>query len=482
MIIASCRQVRHAEQQAFAAGKTTPAALTAAVVRELERALRPALPCPPAGPVVVYAGKGGNARDAVGLAAAMADAMVLRCAPGADAASLLPEGCECRVTMATEPPEPEPGMLILDGLLGSGARGELRPEYAALVDEMNTLRARCNEATLVAIDIPTGLDGDTGQTTGSVVQADITCPIGCVKPGMLADGAEDAVGRLLPVRLPGIALAPETPDAVLTGDDPLVELPRRAYSCFKNRAGRVAIVAGSIGMLGAARLCAEAALKAGAGLVVLYCHREAYPLLAAATAPEVMVRPVNSYAEIDEPLAQALIIGPGLGAVAEAEAAALKALAHSFPGTVVLDADGLNLAAAQQWHFTRRMILTPHPGEMRRLASHPTASRRETVRRFLDLHPATLLLKGARSIIADGSTCRYNSTGGPFMANGGQGDALAGVIGALAAQGCPPLQAAAAGAYHCGLAAERARRKMWREGRGLTGVVRASDVIACFCR
>lgn len=461
MMIAPCATVRAAEQRAFAAGITTPEALTAAVVGCMERVLRPRLA--PVTTAVVYAGKGGNARDAVGLGARLAPRVVLRCVPAADAAALrtLAERFGAAVVEpAQEAPEPEDGLLIIDGLLGSGAAGALRPEYAALTAEMNALREYGDGVQLVAADIPTGLNADTGEADAATVRADITCPIGCVKPGLLADGAEDFTGALLPAALPGIELTPSTDDGVLSAEEAIVHLPRRAYSCFKNRAGRVAVVAGSVGMLGAAQLCAEAALRAGAGLVVLYCHTDIYPLLAVRTAPEIMVRPVASYADIDEPQAQALIIGPGLGCPNAAEAEALHRLAHSFAGTVVLDADGLNLAAAQGWAFSSNMILTPHPGEMRRLDPRPPVSRRETVRRFLERHDVTLLLKGARTLIADRRAAWYNSTGGPFMANGGQGDVLAGVIGAFAAQACPPLQAAAMGAYRCGMAAQEAHRRV----------------------
>lgn len=474
MMIAPCQTVREAEKKAFAEGCTTSAALMDAVVERMSAALHRFFPMAPQR-VVVYAGTGNNAGDAIGLAARYGCPVTLRCAGGLSPDSerqwqRVADGC-----CAESAPETAPHTLILDGLLGSGAHGALRPAYAALVEEMNALRERCEHSLLVAIDVPTGLDADTGAVCGSVVRADVSCPIGCVKPGMLADGAEDAVGRLLPVELPGIALTPSVADRVLSAEEACVQLPRRAYSCFKNRAGRVAIVAGSVGMLGAAQLCAESAVAAGAGLVVLYCHADTYPLLAARVTAEVMVKPVASYAEIDEPQAQTLVIGPGLGKLTAEDAAALQTLAHAFRGTVVLDADGLNLAAEEKWVFSPNMILTPHPGEMRRLDPRPAVSRRETVQRFLAEHDVTLLLKGARTLIADRSTCFYNSTGGPHMANGGQGDVLSGVVGALAAQGLSPLRAAAAGAYRCGLAAERA----W-VAKDYAGVTPATDVLRAF--
>lgn len=136
-----------------------------------------------------------------------------------------------------------------------------------------------------------------------------------------------------------------------------VFLPRRVYSYFKNRAGRVAVVAGSVGMAGAAQMCAEVALADGAGLVVLYCLPPVYPLLAARVAPEIMVRPVASYADIHEPHAQALVIGPGLGEIQPVAAESLRRLAEEFDGTVVLDANGLNTAAAYGWKLQKNWVL-----------------------------------------------------------------------------------------------------------------------------
>lgn len=462
MQMAAAQEIREAEQALFRSGAVTSAALMQRVVGRLVQAWR-ALPLAaglqhPAR-AIVYAGKGNNAGDAIGMAAQLGCPVLIRCADAQhtlspDSAALLTENCR----FLDEAPEPAPDTLILDGLLGSGAAGELRPAYAALVQEMNALREASPRTLLLAVDIPTGLDSRDGSHGAAVVQADVTAAIGCVKPGLLADGAEDAVGRLLTIPLPEVSLTPCDAARVADAAEPCPTLPRRAYSCFKNRAGRVAIVAGSEGMTGAARLCAEAAVAAGAGLTVLYCHRAIYPILAAAVTPEVMVRPVDSYAEIAEPDAAALVVGPGLGTPAAEECAALLRLIENFPRTVVLDADGLNMAAREGWKtFDDRFILTPHPGEMRRLfPAAATLSRRETLRQFTRQHACTLLYKGARTLIGQGETVWYNSSGGPYMANGGQGDVLAGVIGALAAQGLPNLAAAVTAARACGCAAEHA--------------------------
>lgn len=494
MNIASAAAIRAAEQQLFAQGRISSLQLMDAVIRRLAGLFSPGqselADFRPAR-VIVYAGKGNNAGDAIGLAAALNLPVTLRCLSGPDALSADSRAQLARIPasmLSREKPQPEPKLLILDGLLGSGARGPLRDDIRRLADELNTLRDASPCSITLAIDLPTGLDAASGQADPSAIRADISCPIGCVKPGMLTDSASAHVGRLLPVALPEVHLEArleagevstetETPiDAVLADSSLMSDwLPRRSYDCFKNRAGRVAIVAGSIGMLGAAQLAAEAALQAGAGLICLYCRPDAYAILAARVAPEIMVRPVASYAEIDEAQAQALLIGPGLGnKLPPEEKNALHRLASNFRGSVVLDADGLNIAASDAWQPQSRWILTPHPGEMRRLFPDAPADRLTCVRHYRAQHPATLLLKGSRSIIAGDEGIAYNSSGGPCMANGGQGDTLSGVIVALAAQGLSPWRAATMGAWACGQAALLAQMR-----RGCARAIPAGEVITC---
>lgn len=477
MKIHACAVIRDAEQALFASGKSSSVELMSTVVERLWQAMlqEAELCCLEPQRVVVYAGRGNNAGDALGLAARFGCPVTLRsvCAPDDFSASSAEQykllaGHE----VSTEAPKPQKGLLIIDGLLGSGASGELRTPYAELVRELNALRDASPQSCTLAIDVPTGLNADTGAVPGEAVRADVTAVIGCVKPGMVADGAEDYVGRLLCIPLPEVDLPAET-EAQMATSEVLRWLPRRAYSCFKNRAGRVNIVAGSVGYAGAAQLCAEAALAAGAGLVALYCREDVYPVLAARVAAEVMVNPIKSYAEVPVAGAQALVVGPGLGRLQGSEVRALHNLLLRCEVPPVLDADGLNMAAAYGWRLPEQAILTPHPGEMRRLFPESAGmSRSECARRFVQKNPCTLLLKGARSLITDGRELWYNSTGGPYMANGGQGDVLAGCIGALAAQGLSPIQAAVAGAYACGEAAARAYCHA-----GYPRAVRASQVV-----
>lgn len=485
MFVLSCQQMRDAEQGTLAAGVISSDGLMDAAicsaVAELQRdaeyaEVRCTLPR-----VVVYAGKGKNAGDALGIARSLGYShIILRCASPPE--QMAPETrrqlelCKAAadVQNATIPLSPTPeGTLIIDGLLGSGARGSLRPEYAHLTREMNALRCANPRSSLLAVDIPTGLDADTGAAGADTVRADATLAIGCVKEGMLADGAENYVGRLIGVPLPCVPLPHST--AQVADDGLLSLLPRRNFNCYKNQAGRVRIIAGSVGFLGAAQMCAESALRSGAGLVELFCLPEYYDLLAMRVAPEIMVRRVSSFADVSSEGAQALLIGPGLGTPSAQNQAALHTLLARAECPVVMDADALRLLAANRLPWPSQPILAPHPGEMRALFPQAAnLSRAETAAQFLLNHPCTLLLKGARSLITDGSSVLYNSTGGPFMANGGQGDVLAGVVAGFAAQGLSPFHAAALGAFICGRAADIARAKL-----GHPLCVCASDLLPC---
>lgn len=478
MNIHPCTTIREAEQELFRSGVISSTELMSKVVDRLWQAVQQEPEFRGWSPrrVVVYAGRGNNAGDALGLAARFRCPITLRavCPPR----DFTPESAQQFAQLAchelsTAAPEAEDELLIIDGLLGSGATGALRPAYAELVAELNALRATGRRCRTLSIDVPTGLQADTGEVPGEAVRADVTAVIGCVKPGMLADRAEDYVGRLLCLPLPEVML-PESPGMQVATEEVLQWLPHRAYSCYKNRAGRVNIVAGSTGYAGAAQLCAEAALAAGAGLVALYCKEDIYPVLATRVAPEIMVNPISSYAEVPVDGARALVVGPGLGRQKGNEARSLHDLLLRCTLPMVVDADALNMTADFGWELPANAILTPHPGEMRRLFPAGTSySRVECARRYTDIQPCTLVLKGARTVVTNGRETWFNSTGGPYMANGGQGDVLAGSIGALAAQGLSPMQAAVLGAWSCGQAAAVAAGQAAH-----ARTIRASQVIA----
>jgi NAD(P)H-hydrate epimerase len=353
--------------------------------------------------------------------------------------------------------------VIIDGLLGIGAKGPLGDDIRALTREINTRRIEDN-ARVFAVDLPTGLNADTGEADADCVIADVTVTAGYAKSGLVADGATKYVGRLAVAAVKEFEAHAPTffSGETATPDSLHGVLPRRKFDSYKTEYGRVGIVAGSPGFTGAAVLCANGALRGGAGLVTLYASEDIQPILAVAAPPEVMVRPVKSYSEVLEVKHDALALGPGL---ATHHTGAILNLIEHAEAPMVLDADGLNIVAAHEPGMLERCagprLLTPHPGEMARLfpqAKH--LSRYETATRFTGIFPAarcpiTLLLKGSRTIIHErGKPASYNTTGNPGMGTGGMGDVLTGVCAALIGQGLAPYDAARVGAWVCGRAAD----------------------------
>ena len=346
-------------------------------------------------------------------------------------------------------------LLLLDGLLGIGASGTPREPAAAAIRHINHLRTN-SAAWVLSADIPSGLDSDSGHPSDPCVVADATIAMGFIKAALVADCATGFVGRLAVARLPDLIPSPTTGDAasVSCPDDLRPAIPPRNFDAHKGIFGRVAVVAGSAGFTGAARLCSAAAVLGGAGLVTLFVPLEIYPILAASAIPEVMVRPVKSLTEVLNSRWDAIAIGPGLGRSRDSDVIKIFSEAEC---PCVVDADALNaisdLSILSDAPAPR--LLTPHPGEMERLSRCDSRSRRAWAQEFVASHPVTLLLKGSRPIIVEnGRPIVFNSTGHPGMATGGMGDVLTGVCAALIAQGKPPRAAAIIGAWVCGHAAE----------------------------
>ena len=232
----------------------------------------------------------------------------------------------------------------MDGLLGIGSDGRLRDPIVFACREINELRL-AREAQTLAIDLPSGLNADTGEVDPDGVVADITATIGSAKTGLVADGALDHIGRLSVVPVPGLDSRggfEEGSDEVLVPRRVRGLLPkRRRFSMHKGEAGRVGIIAGSPGYAGAARLCSAAAVVGGAGLVTLFVPSAIHDVCAASAIPEVMVRAYRTFEEID--LApDVFAIGPGLGGD---PAAAIPRWLRTVPKPVVIDADALNALA-----------------------------------------------------------------------------------------------------------------------------------------
>lgn len=456
-MLLTAAEMRASEEAAFARGVSAESLMDRAG-SALARAVRQFFPSP--GHVVAVCGKGNNAGDAL-----VALAELARCGWSFEVETVFPETefSELAAKKLRELPpsparKPDPTVtVLLDGLLGIGASGSPREPVAGAIERLNKRRST-EHAFVFAVDIPSGLDADTGEPGTPCVFADFTVTMGHAKIGLLADSATDHVGRLVVAELPELeAPAGACDDTLITPTTLREVLPPPSFDSHKGMWGRVGILAGSRGFLGAAQMCSTAALRAGGGLVTLYALPKSYELLARSCPPEIMVKPVESYREVLEDKFDAVAIGPGIGSGQEET---IVAIVKQLLIPAVVDADALNELSRRPgfWHrFSGPRLFTPHPGEMQRLY-HPARhlKRREAATQFASEHPLTLLLKGARTVIADREhPVAYNTTGNPGMGSGGMGDVLTGVCAALMARKHPPYDAARIGAWVCGRAAER---------------------------
>jgi NAD(P)H-hydrate epimerase len=464
MVAVTLTEMLAAETSALAAGWTEERLLDLAGER-LGHALGRFFPTP--GTLVGYLGKGHNAGDTLvalrvlrnqfGWKIAVRNAYPLEdCAPltrrkwqelGLDAPLDGPPAWRDVVAP----------LVLLDGLLGSGSSGLLREPLRSLAGEMEWLRQHA-AARVAAVDLPSGIDADSGVSPPGSVTADITFMIGNAKSGLLAGHAANATGALAVVSVEALA-ASGTGDMALIAPQTLAWAKSpRPFDFHKGMAGRVAVLAGSERYPGAAVLAATGALRGGAGLITLHVPTQAAAVIAAKCPPEIIVRSYDSLRELRELECDAWVVGCGIGAVDTATADdLLDFIAHSTVPAVI-DADALNLIVhcGRIGLLAERHVITPHPGEFRRLAPDLTGLTREmAARAFAERVPATLLLKGCRTLVTrSGHPLWCNATGNPGMASGGQGDLLAGVIGARLASGDAQLEAAALAAWLCGRSAE----------------------------
>ncbi|MDQ1496202.1 MAG: ADP-dependent NAD(P)H-hydrate dehydratase / NAD(P)H-hydrate epimerase, partial [Actinomycetota bacterium] len=345
--------------------------------------------------------------------------------------------------------------LVLDGIVGIGGSGALRPAAAAIVGAIPP------DAIVVAVDVPSGVDADTGVVEGAAVNADVTVTFGTWKPGLLLDPGAQHAGA---VELVDIGLAPYLPIAsvsALQADDVRLLLPQADAESDKYRRGVVGVVAGSDTYTGAALLATGGALRAGAGMVRFVSV--AHPAeLVRSRWPEAVVTVLG---QDDDVLAagrvQAWVVGPGIGTDTFAERVLAQVLSSDRP--VVVDADALTIVGRRPALVTERhapTVLTPHAGELTRLLDLEPDQRVDVEARRLHYAraaahhlQATVLLKGSTTVVcaADGLV-RVNSTGTPWLATAGSGDVLSGIIGALLAGGLSALDAASCAAYLHGAA------------------------------
>lgn len=385
----------------------------------------------------------------------------------------------------------EPGVaggqtVFVDAMFGAGFRGQLKDRFAEAAMFLSRQAAR-----VLALDIPSGLDADTGVACEPAVRAGVTITFIGHKLGLLTgDGAEySGQVEFAALSVPDKLRSSVKPSASTLGlHDALPLRPRRTVNFHKGKAGKTLIIAGDAGMGGAAILAAEAASRSGAGTVNLFTHPE-HVSASLVRCPTVMVQGVTLKQTANQlsiyEAANAVVVGPGLGRDDWGEAW-LQWLPLQSPKPLVLDADALNIIASHSNpgdDFRRLnkagLVITPHPGEAARLlgceAKKIQADRYEAVRELVRLTGAVVILKGAGSLVGwmDGQQklqVEVCLAGNPGMASGGMGDVLSGFLGSLLAQGLDVVAASRLGCYLHSAAADRLA-----ESNGKTGLL-ASDL------
>jgi len=368
--------------------------------------------------------------------------------------------------------------VVVDALLGTGLHERVREDLLAVIAAINA-----SGKPVLALDLPSGLDGDSGLALGDAVRADTTITFVARKCGLyLGDGPEYA-GRVLCDELE--VRPPEGPDSAavvecLDEGDIALALPRRGRAANKGDFGRVLIIAGGAGMAGAARLAGEACLRSGAGLVTVATAPENVTAIVAGR-PELICVGVAGAGELAGLLAAASVVavGPGLGQGAWARAVLEAALQAGKP--LVLDADALNLLAAAGRKPPAHAVLTPHPGEAGRLlgirSTEVQADRLSALRRLVGHSEGVVVLKGAGTLIgAPGRTPALCTRGNPGMAAPGMGDVLTGMIAAILGQCRDPWLAARAGVLAHALAGDELARQDGGGGRGMLALELAAAV------
>ncbi len=464
MAAVTLSEMRAAEQAALADGWSEERLLDLAG-RRLGAALGRFFPLP--GTAIAYLGKGLNAGDALVALKILRDScgwevFVRPAFPLDDCAPLTrKKWLETELGAPLDAPpawlDMKRPLVLLDGMLGIGATGALREPLLGMAAEMEWLRQHAG-ARIAAVDLPSGIDADRGTCPPGTVMADVTFMIGLAKRGLLTAHAAHATGALAVVVVEPLSLTGSGDIDLISPQTAGFAMARRSFDFHKGMAGRVALLAGSDVYTGAAVLAATGALRGGAGLVTLHVPASAAVSIASRCPPEVMVRRYSSIGELRDSRADAWVMGPGLGELDAAEGEILLGLIASLPVPAVIDADALNLIAksGRIGILNERHVITPHPGEFQRMAPDlGEVLREEAARVFAERVPATLLLKGCRTLVTRaGQPLWCNTTGSPGMATGGQGDLLAGVIGARLAGGQGPLESAAFSAWLCGRAAE----------------------------
>ena len=385
---------------------------------------------------------------------------------------------------------------IVDAIFGTGMQGAVRGLAARVIERINDAAdASKSGCPVVAVDLPSGVDADTGDVAGPCVRAHQTITFGLPKVGQAFYPGRAYFGTL---EIADIGFPPKAVEAAesalewITPDEIAAILPRRAPDAHKGDCGRVVVIAGSVGLTGAAALASEAALRTGSGLVTLGVPASLNDILEVKLT-EVMTRPLP---EVRKPRclslravgdirrlmerADCVAIGPGLGTHRET-IELVGRVVEAAKRPLVIDADGLNALSKNTTPLKNTaadVVITPHPGELSRLTGRTIADIRSDPIRAAEeaaaeFH-ATVVLKGAPTVIGTkGGRVFVNATGNAGMATGGSGDALTGMIASLIGQGLSPEEAAWSGVFLHGAAGDLARDR-----KGEPGMI-AGDLVAC---
>jgi NAD(P)H-hydrate epimerase len=373
--------------------------------------------------------------------------------------------------------------VAIDAMYGTGFRGALEGDAAFVA------RAFAQAGLpVVAVDIPSGVDGLTGSVQGLAVRAHRTVCFAALKPGLVFEPGRSHAGDVEVVDI-GVDVG-EPSIGVVESADVRAWLPRRDPSTHKWAVGGLFVVGGSGGMTGAPLLVSHAGLRAGAGIV--WCGLPGQDAATRASGTEVITKPLPATAggALDADAAavvlstierfRGLVVGPGLGTAAATEQA-VRGLVQASSVALVLDADGLNALHGDTGCLRARTaptVLTPHDGEYARLAGRPVGGDRIAAARELAAATgAVVLLKGSTTVVADpDGRVALNDTGGPWLATAGTGDVLSGIVGGFVARGAPGFHAAAAAAFVHGRAADAAGHTALVAGDVLEGLRRVPEL------
>ncbi len=454
----------------------------------------------PQGKVVVYVGPGNNGGDGLVIARLLSahnvevQVVILQFAPRFSDdflhnLSLLEDLDHVvinRVEAASQLDTPDHQALVIDAIFGSGLG---RPVKGLPADAIN--RINDADATVVSIDIPSGMlaDAPTDEDQGAVIHATYTLTLQMPKLAMMMPENETFTGDMQVVSIglhPDFLASVESDYHYLDSKEPMVQTPVRRKFAHKGHYGHVLLLAGSHGKTGACVLSAKACLRSGAGLVTAFIPKGSYQVLQTAV-PECMVETSGDKDLIgDLPGLEkytVLAAGPGIGQGSKTQKM-MKTLLQQAMVPMVLDADALNIIAENTvWMpmIPEGTILTPHPGELDRLAgdSHNHFERLEKAREMAAQYKLYIVLKGAHTAICtpEGKVW-FNSTGNPGMATGGSGDVLTGIIAGLMAQGYSRLKAACRGVYLHGLAGDLAAEEHGMEAMMASDIIQALSAAA----